>query len=87
MTTGEQLPNTANEFLIGYGKNLPNHSESMRGRAGFIRQGVSGIPIFRTREQAFRYAAHLAAQAELLPHEEEDEPFTFEQVLNAVRSA
>jgi hypothetical protein len=94
MTTGEpgdvpaQLPDTTNEYMVGYGKNLPNHSESLRGRPGFLRQAVSGIPTFRTREAAYRYAAWLVVQAEtMLPAEEPGADFTFDQVRDAVRSA
>lgn len=87
-STPELVPDITNEYMVGFGQNLPNHSESLRGRAGFIRQAVSGIPTFRTREAAYRYAAWLVVQAAtMLPAEEPGADFTFEQVLDAVQHA
>lgn len=75
---------TVNEYLIGAGENLPNHSLSQMGRSKFIRQHLPSVPTFRTRQAAFRYAAYLLTMAEVLP--DEDGEHTFEQVLNAVRN-
>lgn len=87
-TDDRPTPDTANEYLIGYGKNLPNHSESLRNRPGFLRQQVSGLPTFRTREAAYRYAAWLVSMAEtMLPAEDPDNPHTFDEVLDAVKRA
>lgn len=75
----------ANDYMIGLGENLPNHSLSQMGRSKFVRQKVAGMPTFRTQQEAFRYAAWLVSMAEVLPHE--DGEHTFEQVLDAVRNA
>lgn len=85
-TAERPTPNTTNEFLIQLGQNLPNHTESRRGRQWFVRQGVAGIPAFRTRDQVYRYAAWLLVMAEVLPSEGDTE-FSFEEVLDAVRNA
>lgn len=67
--------NTQTEFVVMAGQNLPNHSESLAGRAKFVR--ISGystnnsLPIVRTREAAYRLAAHLICAAQGLPNEEE----------------
>lgn len=75
---------TSNEYAISYGQNLPNHSFAAIGRAAFVRQGTPSLPTFRTRQQAFRYAAYIISMAELLPDEAGEH--TFEQVLDAIRN-
>lgn len=74
-----------NEFNVRSGKNLPNHSAAMRGHAKFVKPMRDGMPTFRTRQSAYRFAAWLIAvtdQVEL--PDEEDQPFEFEDILMAV---
>jgi hypothetical protein len=79
--------NTANDYLISAGKNLPNHSETMKGRGNFVRQSLPLIPTFRTRQEAYRYAAYVVTLAEThLPDEEGCELHTFEEVSKAIRN-
>jgi len=77
--------NTLNEYAIGYGKNLDNHSSALAGRAGFIRQMTGDVPTFRTKQEAYRYAAYLVSMAEVLP--DEDGAHEFDEVLAAVQNA
>jgi hypothetical protein len=85
MTDEVKEVNTLNDWLIGGGQNLPNHSASVMGRAQFIRQSRSDIPTFRDRHSAYRYAAYLLTLAETLPDEEGQEGITFSEVLDAIR--
>lgn len=82
-------PSAANEYNIGTGENLPNHSASLAGRGKFIRQRMPDMPTFRTKQSAFRYAAWLVALAEdFLPDESETcGACTFEAVQEAVIEA
>lgn len=74
------------DFVIMAGQNLPNHSESLAGRAKFVR--ISGhrvsntVPLVRTREEAYRLAANLIATAQCLPNEEE--VATWDDILDLV---
>lgn len=77
---------TFNDFLLATGENLPNHSMSMRGLGRFVSQGVSTIPQFRTRQDAYRYAAWLTELAEILPDKVGQEGVAFEQVRDAIRN-
>ena len=88
MTTGaERNPiDTTNDYLLSLGENLPNHSMSRRGLGKFVTQSLHEMPIWRTRQDAFRYAAWLVEMAEILPDTEGEEGVTFEQVRNAIRS-
>lgn len=85
-TEDEDRPdiNTLNEFFIGTGQNLPNHSTALAGRAKFVRSTLPNVPTFRTRQQAFRYCAWVLSMVDILP----DEPgaHEFEEVLDAVRN-
>ncbi len=82
----EETPvNTFNEYAIGYNRNLDNTTHALNGRAGFIRQQVDGVPTFRTKQEAYRYAAYLVSMAEVLP--DEDGAHDFETVLNAISNA
>lgn len=75
-----------NDYLIGGSENLPNHSESIRGRGKFIRQNRGDIPTFRDRQTAYRYAAWLLLLVDVLPDEEGQEGVTFDDVLEAIRN-
>lgn len=79
--------NTRTEFVVLSGQNLPNHSESLRGRGKFVRinghNPNNSVPLFRTRQEAYRLAAHLLCAAQGLPIEDE-EPSTWDEVLEAV---
>jgi len=79
---------TTNEYAIGAGENLPNHSASLAGKGKFVRQMVPEVPMFRTRQQAYRYAAYLLElAANHLPDEEGCTEHTFAIIQEAVRSA
>lgn len=66
---------TVNEYMIGSGENLPNHSLSQMGKGKFVRQQVSGVPTFRTQQEIFRYAAWLITLGGSLPHEDGEHTF------------
>lgn len=79
---------TSNDYLLSAGQNLPNHSTSLAGRGRFVRQSFPELPTFRTKQQAYRYAAYLTTMADVhLPDEEGAETHTFEVVLDACRNA
>lgn len=84
----EEIPvDTANDYALCAGQNLPNHSTSMLGRGNFVRQSSQIPPTFRTKQSAFRYAAYLITMAEIhLPDEKRAEGHTFEAVLDAIRN-
>lgn len=83
---GDEI-DTANEFLISFGQNLPNHSESIKGRGHFVRQSLPVVPTFRTKQMAYRFAAYLTTMAEVhLPDEDDAEAHTFEVVRDAIRN-
>lgn len=76
---------TQNDFALCAGQNLPNHSTSMIGRGRFVRQGKSEVPIFRTKQDAYRYAAWLILLAEVhLPDDDGQENVTYEMVYDAI---
>jgi hypothetical protein len=77
---------TTNDFAMHSGENLPNHTMSLKGLGKFISQGVPTIPVFRTRQAAYRYAGWLISMAELLPDEEGCESHDFDSVVNAIRN-
>lgn len=82
-TDSETAPqvNTANEFFLGFTR---AHYNTFDKDHGVIRP--SGLlPVFCTRQQAYRFAAWLVCMAELLP--EEELPSTFEEVLAAIQSS
>lgn len=79
--------NTVNDFIIGSGNNLPNHSESMRGRGTYVRQMRPEIPTFRDRQTAYRFCAYVLTMADVLPDEEGQEGITFDDVLSAIQNA
>jgi hypothetical protein len=76
---------TQNSYMLSAGQNLPNHSTSMAGRGKFVRQALGKIPEFRTKQQAYRYAAWLITMADSwLPDEEGCESHDFPTVLAAI---
>lgn len=83
----DEVPvNTLNEFAISAGQNMENHTASMAGRGKFVRQMMPAVATFRTKQEAFRYAAYLVTLAENhLP--DEDGAHTYEQVLHAIQNA
>lgn len=94
MVTGEvsgETPNTVetlNDYALHAGKNLPNHSTSMAGLGKFVTQGVPTVPLFRTKQDAYRYAAWLCTLAEVvLPDAPGCHDHTFEAVRDAVRNS
>lgn len=66
--------NTDNQFTIAVGENLPNHSESLKGRAKFVRvtEPTRHGVIFRTQQEVYRFCAHLLRNAGTLPSEPGD---------------
>lgn len=77
---------TTNDFLLSSGENLPNHSMSRAGLGKFVHQALSDHPVWRTRQDAYRYAGWLLTLAEILPDSEGEEGVTFEQVKTAIRN-
>jgi hypothetical protein len=76
---------TINEYAMSAGQNLPNHSTSIAGRGRFVRQSIPDVPTFRTKQQAYRYAAWLIEMAgNHLPDEDGCELHTFEEVRAAI---
>lgn len=75
----------SNAFGLVTGENLPNHSFSLKGLSRYVAQaGDARAPLFRTQQEAFRYAAWLVNMAEYyLPNEEV--PSSFDEVREAVR--
>lgn len=71
-----------NQFGLSVGENLPNHTLSQQGRGKFVRPMVLTPPTFRTRQEAFRFAAWLLALADTLP--DEDGAHEFEDVYAAI---
>lgn len=85
----EKKIDTRNEFLVSFGKSLPNSSFASEGRDKFVRlqkTPVGGFT-FRDKHTAFRLAAWLIGSVEVLPDEEGQEGITFEQVLEAIRNS
>lgn len=79
---------TTNRYALSFGQNMPNHSESLRGRGGFVRQGFGEVPTFRTKQAAYSYAAYLITMAEvMLPDEDGCESHDFETILAAIRNS
>lgn len=78
---------TLNEFGLAIQQNLPNHSQTLKGRGKFVRQSINEIPTFRTRQQAYRFAAWLVEMAEMLPDEAGYEEHDFDVVRRAIRNS
>lgn len=80
--------NTLNEFAVQAGNNLPNHTSSMMGRGKYVKLGVSGPVILRTKQQAFRLIAWLETMTEAqgLP-DEDDSAHTLDDVRRAIQNS
>lgn len=75
---------TTNDFMLGYGENLSNHTQTMRGRGKYVKQGMPGPVTFRTKQEVYRFAAWAMTMGDaMLP--DEDGEHTFEEVLDAVQ--
>lgn len=74
---------TDNEYAIGSGTNLPNHTTTLAGRGNFVQFGM-GPKAFRTRQEVYRVCAWLLTAADTLP--DEDEEHTFEEVMEAIQN-
>lgn len=87
--TTEETPviETKNDYALHTGQNLPNHTFSQIGLGKFVSHGVNSIPMWRRREDAYRYAAWVVSLAEVLPWGVDAKEHTFEEALNAVRNA
>jgi len=82
----EEFPvSTVNEFAVHTGENLANHTASLRGQGKFIRTGVSGPLMMRTKQSVYRLCVYLNTMAEMLP----DEPgeHTYEEVEAAIQNS
>lgn len=87
MTDAVKAINTSNDYGLGAGQNLPNHSASVMGRGKFVRP-LKPIQEFRDRQTAYRFAAHLITMAEIhLPNDDGCEEHDFESVRAAVQNA
>lgn len=77
--------NTENEYALMTGQNLPNHTMTAQGKGRFVKVGFPAVPVFRTRQQVYRFCAYALSLADVLP----DEPgeHDFETVLEAVENA
>ncbi len=74
-----------NEFGLIRNKNLPNHTASMAGRGNFIAVTNGSRYQWRTKQEVYRFIAHLEALAEaFLP--DEDGEHSFDEVNEAVRN-
>lgn len=82
----EPIIRTDTDHVVLYGENLPNHSTSLAGRGKYVRinpqTATTTVPIFRTRQAAYRLAANLLCTAQELPDEEI--PSTWDEVFGAV---
>lgn len=78
-------PDTVNDFVVIGGQNLPNHSQSLKGRAKFIAFGRNDLPAIRTKQHAYRVAAYLLQMAEIQDLPNEEGAHTFEEVREAIR--
>lgn len=85
--TEATAPDTTNDFGLCVGQNLPNHSMSIAGRSKFVRQTHLRPPVFRTKQQAFRYAAWLIELADINLPNYEGVTHTFEEVRNAIQNS
>lgn len=74
-----------NEFGLSLGQNLPNHSMTQIGRGKYIAPVIRDVPLFRTKQSAYRYAGWLMTMADMLP--DEDGAHSWEQVLHAIRNS
>ena len=83
----EKFPpiDTTNEFALGAGSNLPNHSETIKGRGKYVKVCTPAYVLFRTRQSAYRFAAWLIVLADTLPHEPGEHDFL--AVLEAVQDS
>lgn len=84
----EPVIRTDTDHVVLYGENLPNHSTSLAGRGRYVRispqTATTTVPIFRTRQEAYRLAANLLCTAQELPNE--DNAHTWDEILEAVLS-
>lgn len=77
---GASVPN---QYNIRSGENLANTTFALRGQKAFVRQSTPGVPTFRTKQEAFYYAAHLLRQADNLPDHPNDNR-EFDEIRNTL---
>lgn len=75
-----------NEYGLTADKNLENHSMSRIGRGSYVTPLIRDVPIFRTKQSAYRFAGWLVEMAETLP-DEDDRAHTWEQIRKAIHDA
>lgn len=83
----DEFPDTTNQFALQVGENLPNHTMSALGMGRFIRTGVNGPLVFRTKQSVYRMCAYLMIMAEA--HKLADEPgeHTYQEVEEAIQNS
>ena len=78
--------NSTNEFMLGYGENMPNHTQTMRGRGKYVKPGLPTPIAFRTKQEVYRFAAWAMTMGDaMLP--DEDGAHTFDEVQAAIRNS
>lgn len=70
---------------VRIGANLPFHTTTKQGRGTFITTSGVGNPVFRTRQEVYRYMAWLLLYTPALP--DEDPNHSFECIIDAVKKA
>lgn len=79
--------NTSNDYWVSVGENLPNHTLSKEGFGKYVvAKSIMGPPLFRTKQEAFRFAAWVMLCAEVLPDEPEQMGVTFDDVVDAIKN-
>lgn len=77
--------NTLNEYMFHMGRNLPNHTMSENGRGQFVRVGRGDAPVFRTKQEIYRFCAWALTLGEELPDEEGSH--TLDEVTAAIHNS
>lgn len=78
-----------NEFTVISGANMANHTASLQGRGKYVTVGMGVPPTMRTRDEVYRFIAHLMLHTERidLPSEtlsDEGDPYTLDDYLDAI---
>lgn len=86
-STKEYPIDTSNQFFMTGGRNLPNHTTSMQGRGAFVKAALNIVPIFRTKQEAYRYCAYALTIADTIGLPDEPGDHTWEDVLHAIQNS
>lgn len=76
--------NVSNEFAVNSGTNMPNHSMSMRGRGKYVQVGTGTPPVLRTRQEVYRFVAHLLHHADLIDLPDEPDAVELDDLIAAI---